>query len=321
MTVEMIGWIAPRISSEIMPPSGPPFDPDVISLTARVHESAGFDRVLIGYFSDAPDGFLVGAHASHATDRLGFLLAHRPEFVSPTVAARKLATLDQLTGGRLAIHLIAGGSDTDQAKNGYHANHAERYQRLTEYAEILRRTWTEPEPFDHQGVFYEIRGAYSEIRCRQAPHIPMFGGGGSDAAIAALAPFADTFMLWGEPLADTSAFMTRVTAAAAIHNRRPQFSLSTRPIMEETDDKAWDRAHAILEDIHRNRGDAPPPARTKAPNACSPPPRARMCMTHAFGPNWLRRRGLQGIQPRLSARQIQWRMPLLNITNWARPAC
>ena len=114
MPVEMIGWIAPRVSSELIPPSGPPFDAGVIAETARIHERAGFDRVLIGYFSDAPDGFLVGAHAASATERLGFLLAHRPGFVAPPVAARKLATLDQLSGGRLAVHIIAGGSDADQ---------------------------------------------------------------------------------------------------------------------------------------------------------------------------------------------------------------
>ena len=58
MPVEMIGWIAPRVSSELIPPSGPPFDAAVIAETARIHERAGFDRVLIGYFSDMPDGFL-----------------------------------------------------------------------------------------------------------------------------------------------------------------------------------------------------------------------------------------------------------------------
>jgi alkanesulfonate monooxygenase len=67
MPVEMIGWIAPRVSSELIPPSEPPFDAEVISETARIHERAGFDRVLIGYFSDAPDGFLVGAHAASVT--------------------------------------------------------------------------------------------------------------------------------------------------------------------------------------------------------------------------------------------------------------
>ena len=83
MPVEMIGWIAPRVSSEIIPPAGPPFDAAIVAETARIHERAGFDRVLIGYFSDAPDGFLIGAHAASVTTRLGFLLAHRPGFVAP----------------------------------------------------------------------------------------------------------------------------------------------------------------------------------------------------------------------------------------------
>jgi alkanesulfonate monooxygenase len=70
MPVEIIGWIAPRVSSEIVPPSGPPFNAEVIAETARIHEQAGFDRVLIGYFSQAPDGFLIGAHAATVTRRL-----------------------------------------------------------------------------------------------------------------------------------------------------------------------------------------------------------------------------------------------------------
>jgi alkanesulfonate monooxygenase len=144
MPVEMIGWIAPRVASELIPPSGPPFDANVIADTARIHERAGFDRVLIGYFSDAPDGFLVGAHAASITERLGFLLAHRPGFVAPPVAARKLATLDQLSNGRLAVHMIAGGSDADQAKDGDWTDHEIRYRRSAEYISLLRRTWTEP---------------------------------------------------------------------------------------------------------------------------------------------------------------------------------
>src|SRR6202162_1010349 len=209
MPVEMIGWIAPRVSSELVPPSGPPFDAGVIAETARIHERAGFDRVLIGYFSDAPDGFLIGAHAASVTERLSFLLAHRPGFVAPPVAARKLATLDQLSWGRLAVHIIAGGSDAEHAKGGDWSQHDARYRRLAEYLSLLRRTWTEPSPFDHSGEFYRTRGTYSEIRCRQAPHIPIYGGGGSDAAIHSLAAHVDVYMLWGEPLKDTALFLAR----------------------------------------------------------------------------------------------------------------
>jgi hypothetical protein len=36
--VEMIGWIAPRVSSELIPSSAPPFDADVLAETVRIHE-------------------------------------------------------------------------------------------------------------------------------------------------------------------------------------------------------------------------------------------------------------------------------------------
>ena len=264
MPVEMIGWIAPRVSSELIPPSGLPFDANVIAETARIHERAGFDRVLIGYFSDAPDGFLVGAHAASVTERLGFLLAHRPGFVAPPVAARKLATLDQLSDGRLAVHIIAGGSDADQAKDGDWTDHDARYRRSTEYVSLLRRTWTAPAPFDHEGEFYRTRGTYSETRCRQQPHIPIYGGGGSEAAIRSLAPHVDVYMLWGEPLKDTALFIDRVRKEAVLYRRKPTFSLSTRPILAATEGEAWDRARAILDRVLINRGGAAAPKRQNA---------------------------------------------------------
>src|ERR1700740_3197020 len=146
MPVEMIGWTAPRVSSEITPAKGPPFSAEVVAETARIHEHAGFDRVLIGYFSDTPDGFLLGAHAASVTKRLGVLLAHRPGLVAPPLAARKLATLDRLSDGRLAVHIITGGSDADQAKDGDWVDHDARYRRTAEYVGLLGRTWREAEP-------------------------------------------------------------------------------------------------------------------------------------------------------------------------------
>ncbi len=259
MPVEMIGWIAPRVASELVDASGPPFDADIIAQTARIHEEGDFDRVLIGYFSDAPDGFMVGAHAAATTTKLGFLLAHRPGFVAPTVAARKLATFDQLSKGRVAVHMIAGGSESDQAKDGDHTDHAGRYRRSSEYINLLKRTWTEPKPWDHEGEFYQVARAHSDIRCCQTPRIPVYGGGGSDDAVAALAPHVDVFMLWGEPLAETEAFMANVRSKA--NGNRLTFSVSTRPILGRTDEEAWDRAHDIYARVQARMGDrsAPPP--------------------------------------------------------------
>jgi alkanesulfonate monooxygenase len=117
---------------------------------------------------------------------------------------------------------------------------------MQEYIMLLQRTWTETVPFDHQGEFYRVAGAYAEIRCQQVPHIPIYGGGGSAAAIAALAPVVDVYMLWGEPLQASAAFMEEVRAVARETQHRLTFSLSTRPILGRTEGEAWDRARGIL---------------------------------------------------------------------------
>ena len=83
-------------------------DGEYIAEFARAHEDAGFDTVLTGYSSSTPDGFEVAGYAASVTARLGYLIAHRPGFVAPTLAARKAATLDQLTGGR--VEKSAAGS-------------------------------------------------------------------------------------------------------------------------------------------------------------------------------------------------------------------
>src|SRR5271157_2092683 len=127
MTIEFIGMIHHRHASEIHPPSGAVLDRGYIRDFAQAAEAATFDRVLVGYFSDGPDGFLLAAAAGAHTERLGFLVAHRPGFVAPTLAARRLATLDQITDGRAALHVISGGDDTDQRRDGDYLSKDERY--------------------------------------------------------------------------------------------------------------------------------------------------------------------------------------------------
>ncbi len=257
MPLELIGWVAHQVESELIGRRDAAFDIEAINTTARIHEEAGFDTALVGYFSDAPDGFMVAAQAASVTSRLRYLIAHRPGFVAPTVAARKFASLDHLTGGRAAVHFIAGASAAEQAMDGDYVDHDGRYARMGEYIDLLNLTWTQDEPFDFDGAFYRVEAAHSRIPCLQTPHIPLFGGGGSSASIAVLAPRVDVFMLWGEPLTNCAAFMDRVRAATGDQRTSPiSFSVSTRPILGATEAEAWERAHAILERVqHWNHGD------------------------------------------------------------------
>ena len=248
MSVEFIGYVSHQESSEIHSPEGPAVNPPWIAAVAQAHEYGGFDRVLIAHSSASPDGFQIASFVAQQTRRLGILLAHRPGFVAPTLAARQLATLDHFSAGRAAVHIISGGDDTEQQRDGDWLTHDERYQRTDEYLDVVKRAWRSDVPFDHEGAYYRVAGHRSQVRPVQQPHLPVYFGGSSDAALAVAGKHADVFALWGESLDAVRDTIARVRAAAAAHGRADciRFSLSLRPILAPTEDAAWARAESIL---------------------------------------------------------------------------
>ena len=260
MPVEIIGMIGTRPASEMDGAAvsilGGSVDKQFVREFSLAHEVGDFDRVLVGYGSTGPDTWGVTAYATAVTERLGFLLAHRPGFVAPTLAARKAATLDHFCDGRLALHIISGGSDAEQRRDGDWLDHDGRYRRTDEYLEIVRRMWTAEKPFDYDGEFYHVEKAFSEVRPFQQPTVPLYYGGASEAAIAVGAKHCDCYMFWGEPLADVRERMAEVNAAAAPLGRTPRFSVSVRPILAATEEKAWERARTILARVQAVRSPA-----------------------------------------------------------------
>jgi alkanesulfonate monooxygenase len=252
MPVEFIGMISTRDQSETRRSSGPVVDRGYVRRFARAHEDAGFDRVLIGYSSSQPDGTQVAAYAAAHTDRLSFLVAHRPGFVAPTLAARTFATLDQFTGGRTAVHIITGGSDGEQRRDGDHLSKDERYDRSDEYLDILKQAWTSDTPFSYHGRYYQLEDFHADVRSPQQPRIPLYFGGSSDAAYRVGGRHADVYALWGEPLAETAEQIASVRAAAVGRSDPPRISVSFRPILGPTEELAWDRAHRILATTQAN---------------------------------------------------------------------
>ena len=273
MPVEFIGMISNRPQNELTgaeggvdgplgPIDGPPLDMEHLTRFIRVHEEAEFDRILIGYFAGAPDGWAITSHAASITERLGFLLAHRPGFVAPTVAARKAATLDVISGGRLALHIISGGSDVDQQRDGDYLDKTERYARTSEFLDVARQDWVSDRPFDYEGRYFRVSQAFSAIKSIQQPHIPIYFGGSSNEALDVAAKHADVWATWGEPLADVKKQVTDLHERARPFGRKPGVSVSFRPILGSTEEKAWERARQILERIKIVRGDAPASAPT-----------------------------------------------------------
>lgn len=246
MSLEFIGYVGHFSNSEALRRIGPALDIDYIEAVAKAQEYVGFDRVLVAFHSTSAESILIGQHVASVTQRIKLMIAHRPGFTAPTLAARQLATLDQFSRGRVAVHIITGGNDVELAQDGDHLTKDERYARTNEYIDVLRREWTSTTPFDYDGRYYKVTSGYGDVKPYQPGGIPVFFGGASAPAIEVAGKHADIYALWGETYDQVRDLIGRVRTAAAAHGRVPEFSLSLRPVIADTEEKAWAKADDIL---------------------------------------------------------------------------
>lgn len=246
MPLEILGVLLHRNASEISPGGGPPFDVEMIGQLARAFDENGFDRVLILQNSYAPDPFAIASYAAAITKRLSFMIAHRPGFVAPTMAARMFATLDRLSGGRAGVHVITGANDLELACDGDYHTKEERYLRSGEYVQVMRRIWEAREPVSHEGDWYRFDRALSEIRPENGS-IPVYWGGASPLALETGAQVADVYAIGGlKPLAQMAETVAQVQGAWASTGRPLRLQTSARVILGETEEEAWQAAREVI---------------------------------------------------------------------------
>ncbi|VAS24654.1 butyryl-CoA dehydrogenase [Klebsiella pneumoniae] len=142
-------------------------------------------------------------------------------------------------------NVLCGRVHTPQSDSAY-LDHDQRYARTDAFLDIVRQVWTSEQPVDIHNDFYQAEQAWSAIRPLQKPHLPIYFGGSSEAAIAVAGKHADVFALWGESLAQTGETIQRVRAEAAKHQRDIGFSVSFRPIIADSEAEAWEKAEHIL---------------------------------------------------------------------------
>jgi alkanesulfonate monooxygenase len=267
---EFISVTFPNASTELTPIPNAAIDPEYLVRYARSLDDFGYNYTLVPYDSSSFDPFTIGATILSVTKNIKVIIALRPNTLYPTVAAKALSTLDQLSRGRVVVHFIAGGSDAEQAKEGDFLTKDQRYGRLEEYIKILRRAWDSSEPFDWEGEYYQFKQFSNRVRPTNGT-IPVSVGGSSDEAYRIGGSLADIFGLWGEPLKETKEQIDRIYAEAAKAGRaesdRPRIWVTFRPILAETDELAWAKAHQTLDALTANRANgqgkvpanAPPP--------------------------------------------------------------
>jgi len=132
---------------------------------------------------------------------------------------------------------------------------AERYARTGEYIRIVKRAWTEREPFSHHGWYFDFDEFVSDV-FPAAGHRPLVSVGGCvPEAYAVGAAESDVYCLWGEPLERTFEQIEAIRAASDEAGRQvpPRIQVSFRPIIAPTEEQAWAKANRILAQIKGNR--------------------------------------------------------------------
>jgi len=235
--------LLPYADESEVKPSPVSFDPAFITNLARRYDRWGFERVLTAQSARSPDSLPIAAHIAACTERLKLMIAHRPGFVAPTMAARMLATIDQMSGGRCGVHIITAVNDEETRCDGDFLTKEQRYHRSREYVSILRKTWAGGAPFDFEGDFYRLEKAQSMIA--PVSEIPVFWGGSSGLGVQFGGECADVYALAGATLERTRSLVEGVHAAGAPFGRKPKILMSIRVVIAEDDDKAWSRAREI----------------------------------------------------------------------------
>jgi alkanesulfonate monooxygenase len=248
------GWYLPTSGdntcygdpSGVIPPSAELFDRVVMAA-----EAAGFEYFLVPVASACWEAFISSAMAVAKTKRIKALVAARPGYINPVLLARMIGTFDQLSGGRIAINLIAGQSDEEARAEGVAMPTEGRYALMEEEVRILKALWSTDGPADFEGRFHTLSGVRLNPKPTQRPWPKFYLGGGSEAAWEISARHSDVHLFWGDTPERIAETMGRIRALAARHGREQalQFGMRLQILCRETEEEAWAAAQELVRGV------------------------------------------------------------------------
>lgn len=181
--------------------------------------------------------------------RLGTLVS-AATFRHPSELARVAVTADHISGGRIDVGVGAAWFEGEHRQNGFpFLPVRERFDVLTEYVEILVRSWGD-ETFDFDGKHYVLQGQHARPGPVQVPHPPLIlGGAGRARSLALAARFAQEYNSAFLGPDECQGLRARLDAACQRAGRDPAtlpMSLMTLVALGEDSDEAEQRFSRML---------------------------------------------------------------------------
>ncbi|MFC9931284.1 LLM class flavin-dependent oxidoreductase [Streptomyces sp. NPDC127190] len=214
-----------------------------LSRIAGAAEDLGFVGVLTPTGAWCEDAWLTTAMVSRHTERLKFLVAFRPGFISPTLAAQMASTFQRQSGGRLLLNVVTGGESHEQRAYGDFLDKDARYRRTGEFLQIVRELW--------EGKTVDLHGEHLRVEDARLARLPdpipeVYFGGSSPIAGEIAARHADVYLTWGEPPAQVAEKIARIRKLAAQQGRSLRFGIRLHVITRDTSEQAWAEAERLL---------------------------------------------------------------------------
>jgi probable F420-dependent oxidoreductase len=172
----------------------------------------------------------------------------------PVHLAKSLASLDQLSGGRIDVGVGTGGKHRPFAAFGMSAD---RYvARFTEGVQVMKALWTQPRvTFD--GEFYQLDDAAMEPKPAQKPYPPLWFGANGESALRRAVRLGDGFFGAGSSPTERFAGQVQVVrSAVAEFGRDPaDFPIAKRVyiVLDDNASRARDTMNAAMERVYGRR--------------------------------------------------------------------
>jgi alkanesulfonate monooxygenase SsuD/methylene tetrahydromethanopterin reductase-like flavin-dependent oxidoreductase (luciferase family) len=227
---------------------------------SKLADEAGFEANVPysrwrGYIDEEPmnpgalamDCYTWAAATSQVATRGGIFSTSHVPTIHPIAAAKQCATIDQISGGRFGLNVVAGWNKHELDMFGASMmGHEDRYGQAAEWIEIMRNLWSREEAFDFEGKYYSIKRGVSLPKPVQRPFPPIMNAGGSDRGRAFAAKYSDmAFVLIksddpDEMRAEADAYRR---LAREEHGRDLQVWTNAYVVQRETEQEARDYLH------------------------------------------------------------------------------
>jgi probable F420-dependent oxidoreductase len=195
---------------------------------ARLAEEAGFDTATIGHHHFMPGNmadpltFLMAVAARTERLRVGTGIFQLPVH-NPVRVAEQVATIDQVSGGRVSLGVGLGWWPLEYEVHG--SVFKERGARMEEALEVLRLVW-QGEETSFEGRFWSFPSLTVHPRPVQQPNPPLWVAGVVDAAIDRAARLGDAWLCGPvQSISKATAMVGTYRGACARHGKAPEWIL------------------------------------------------------------------------------------------------